>query len=73
MLKHVDTAIYDTIEAVSNDSFEPGAQLFGLAEEGVGYAISNPDLLTDDIQSQLEDFKQQIIDGDITVPDEPRT
>jgi basic membrane protein A len=73
MLKHVDTAIYDTIEAVSNDAFEPGAQLFGLAEEGVGYATSNPDLLTDDIVAQLEDFKQQIIDGDITVPDEPRT
>jgi basic membrane protein A and related proteins len=71
MLKRVDTAIYDTIEAVANDSFEPGAQIFGLAEEGVGYATSNPDLLTDDIVAQLEDFKQQIIDGDITVPDQP--
>jgi basic membrane protein A and related proteins len=71
MLKRVDTAIYDTIEAVSNDAFEPGAQIFGLAEEGVGYATSNPDLLTEDIVAQLEDFKQQIIDGDITVPDQP--
>jgi basic membrane protein A and related proteins len=71
MLKRVDVAIYDTIEAVANDEFEPGSQIFGLAEEGVGYATSNPDLLTEDIQAQLEEFKQQIIDGEITVPEQP--
>jgi basic membrane lipoprotein Med (substrate-binding protein (PBP1-ABC) superfamily) len=27
--------------------------------------------LTEDIQSQLEEFKQQIIDGEITVPEQP--
>jgi basic membrane protein A and related proteins len=71
MLKRVDVAIYDTIEAVVNDEFEPGSQIFGLAEDGVGYATSNPELLTEDIQSQLEEFKQQIIDGEITVPEQP--
>jgi basic membrane protein A len=71
MLKRVDVAIYDTIEAVANGRFEPGSQIFGLAEEGVGYATSNPDLLTEDIQAQLEEFKKQIIDGEITVPEQP--
>src|SRR5918999_372923 len=71
MLKRVDVAIYDTIEAVTNDAFEPGSQIFGLAEDGVGYATSNPELLTEEIQAQLEDFKQQIIDGEITVPEQP--
>jgi basic membrane protein A and related proteins len=71
MLKRVDVAIYDTIEAVVNGEFEPGSQIFGLAEEGVGYATSNPELLTEEIQAQLEEFKQQIIDGEITVPEQP--
>nr|MBA2313380.1 BMP family ABC transporter substrate-binding protein [Actinomycetota bacterium] len=42
---------------------------------GVGYAVNefndNDELLTQDIQSQLDDFKQQIIDGEIKVPSEP--
>jgi basic membrane lipoprotein Med (substrate-binding protein (PBP1-ABC) superfamily) len=31
----------------------------------------NPELLSSDIQARLEELKQQIIDGEITVPDEP--
>ena len=45
--------------------------MFGLAEEGVDYADSNPALLTEDIQARLDELKQQIIDGEITVPEEP--
>jgi basic membrane protein A len=71
MLKRVDTATFEAIEQVSEGSFQSGFQVFGLAEEGVDYADSNPTLLTEDIQSQLEEFKQQIIDGEITVPEEP--
>jgi basic membrane protein A len=72
MLKRVDVALYDTIGAVANGTFEPGSQIFGLAEDGVGYATSNPELLTEDIQAQLEEFRQQIIDGEITVPELPK-
>jgi basic membrane protein A len=71
MLKRVDTAVYEAIQAVIDDSFEGGQQVFGLAEEGVDYADSNPALLTEDIQARLDELKQQIIDGDITVPEEP--
>lgn len=73
MLKRVDTAVYDTIEAVATDSFEPGFQVFGLAEEGVDYAVNefndNPELLSDEIQTKLDELKQAIIDGEIEVPD----
>jgi basic membrane protein A len=71
MIKHVDVAFYDTIQAVTDGTFQSGFQTFDLASGGVDYATSNPDLLTEDIQSQLDDFKQQIIDGDLTVPDQP--
>ena len=72
MLKRVDTAVFDAINDQVEGSFEPGFQVFGLAEEGVDYATSNPDLLTPDIQAQLDTFKEQIINGEITVPEEPQ-
>lgn len=76
MLKRVDTAVYDVISQVSEDNFQPGTQVFGLAEEGVDYAVNefndNEELLSSDIQTQLDEFKQQIIDGEITVPEEPQ-
>lgn len=71
MLKRVDTAVFEAISQVAGGSFQSGFQVFGLAEEGVDYADSNPALLTEDIQAQLDDYKQQIIDGTITVPEEP--
>ncbi|MCA1726793.1 MAG: BMP family ABC transporter substrate-binding protein [Actinobacteria bacterium] len=71
MLKRVDTAVHDIIEATVNDEFEPGFQVFGMAEEGVDYSKSNTDLMTDDIVEQLDEFKQQIIDGEIEVPEAP--
>ncbi len=75
MLKRVDTAVYDTIKQVSEGDFTTGYQVFGLAEEGVDYAVNeyndNPELLSSDIQAQLDQFKQDIIDGKIKVPTKP--
>lgn len=71
MLKRVDTAVYEAISQVAAGSFQSGFQVFGLAEEGVDYADSNPELLTEDIQAELDAFKEQIISGEITVPEEP--
>jgi basic membrane protein A len=70
MIKRVDVAVYKAIEAQSNGSFG-GSQVFGMAEDGVDYATSNPTELTSDITEQLDKFKQQIIDGTIVVPDTP--
>jgi basic membrane protein A and related proteins len=76
MLKRVDTAVHDAIQQVSEDSFKSGTQVFGLAEQGVGYAVNqyndNDKLLSKDIQTKLEDYKKKIISGEITVPTEPQ-
>jgi basic membrane protein A and related proteins len=71
MLKRVDTAVHDAIQQSGDGSLEAGGQVFGMAEGGVDYSQSNTELMTDDINALLDDLKQQIIDGDITVPEAP--
>ena len=66
MLKRVDVAVYQSINAVVDDNFEGGVRTFSLVDDGVGYSTSGG--FVDDIADQLEDYKQQIIDGDIVVP-----
>jgi basic membrane protein A len=63
-------AVFNSIEAVGNGTFG-GSFVFGMAEGGVDYATSNPEQLTGDIATQLDEFKQQIIDGTIVVPETP--
>lgn len=75
MLKRVDTAVYNAIQQVVDDAWESGTQVYGLADEGVDYAVNefndNEDLLSEEIQAKLDELKQQIIDGEITVPESP--
>jgi basic membrane protein A len=73
MLKRVDTAVYIAIQEVAEvgSSGLAGSLVFGMAENGVDYSDSNPEQLTSDITEQLDEFKQQIIDGTIVVPDTP--
>ena len=66
MLKRVDVSIYDTIEAANGGECLSGIQEFDLVNNGVGYSTSGGFL--DDIVDQLDDFRQQIIDGEIEVP-----
>ncbi|MCY4630353.1 MAG: BMP family ABC transporter substrate-binding protein [bacterium] len=68
MLKRVDVAVYNTIEAVVNGTFSGGLTVFDLSVNGVGYSISGG--FINDIIPQLEEFKQAIIRGDIVVPEE---
>lgn len=69
MIKKVDTAVYNAIKAHADGSFKGGtAQVFGLAEQGVDYSKSNTTLMTPDIISAVDKFKQQIISGQIKVP-----
>jgi basic membrane protein A len=68
MLKRVDVAVYEIIKAYVNDEFEGGITTFDLANDGVGYATQGGQVVD---TAALDDFKQQIIDGDIDVPTEP--
>lgn len=69
MLKRVDVAVRSTIDAQVAGEFVAGTQVFDLSVDGVGYATSGGNV--DDIADQLDEFKQQIIDGEITVPETP--
>ncbi len=69
MLKRVDTAVFEMAKNVQAGTAEGGFFPFNLANDGVGYATSGGHI--DDIVSQLEDFKAQIISGAIVVPEAP--
>jgi basic membrane protein A len=68
MLKRVDVAVFEVIEAHINGTFTPGPTTYDLSVDGVGYSTTGG--FVDDIADQLEDFKAQIIAGDIVVPTE---
>jgi basic membrane protein A len=72
MVKKVDVAVYETIAAVHEGRFQGGVREFGLAEDGVGYAIDeyNQDLITAEMIERLEELKALVIAGDIVVPRE---
>jgi basic membrane protein A len=65
-LKGVDTAVYNFIKADTSGGFKAGSTRFSLKDNGVGYATSNPKL--DPYKAKIEEYKQKIIDGTITVP-----
>jgi len=69
MLKRVDVAVFDFIKGVGEDKFAAGTKLFDLKVDGVGYSTSGGKV--DGIKAKLDEYKQQIIDGKITVPDKP--
>jgi basic membrane protein A and related proteins len=69
MLKRVDVAVEETINAVNDGTFAAGVQVFDLARDGVGYSVTGGHI--DDIVTQLDELKEQIISGEITVPEAP--
>jgi basic membrane protein A len=74
MLKRVDNSVKKAVTDFSGDKFTGGAESLGLAEGGVDYAKNqyNTELLGD-IPTTLDQVKQQIIAGQIKVPDKPAT
>ena len=66
MLKKVDVGVYDFIKSVKDGTFKNGQKIFDLKAGGVDYSATGGKI--DDIKSKLDDYKQQIIDGKITVP-----
>src|ERR687890_2771407 len=71
MLKRVDNAVYQAFKDVQEGDLAPGAQNLGLAEDGVGYALDehNRDLITPEMEAELEEAKQKIISGELEVTD----
>jgi len=70
MLKRVDNAVQTFITDFSEGSVEGGSDVVNdLSTDGVGLATSGGYI--DDIQSTIDDYKQQIVDGEIEVPTTP--
>ena len=69
MLKRVDVSVFEVTKAQADGTFEAGNTVYDLSVDGVGYSTSGGNI--DDIVDQLEDFKAQIIAGDIEVPTVP--
>lgn len=69
MLKRVDVAVFNIIKAKVDGTFGAGPVEYDLSVDGVGYSTTGG--FVNDIASQLDAFKAQIISGAITVPTEP--
>ena len=68
MLKRVDVGVYDTIAGYAADDFQAGVQVFDLANGGIDFSVAGGQVKD---TAEIDDLKQQIIDGDIEVPTEP--
>lgn len=71
MVKRVDNAVFYEVEALSKGSFKAAHKVYGLAEDGVGYSDQALAKVHPDLMKQVNQLKQQIIDGDIKVPTTP--
>jgi basic membrane protein A len=71
MLKRVDVATYDSFMAAKNGTWKAGVEVFGLKNNGVGYAEDqwNKNILTDEAKKAADAAKADIIAGKITVHD----
>jgi basic membrane protein A len=64
-VKRVDTAVFDTVQAVQEGTFKGGTDaVFNLENEGVAIGKTS-DKVTQDILDKVDELKQQIIDGTI--------
>ncbi len=67
-MKRVDNAVYDIAKATVDGTVEAGVKTYSLADEGVDIAPTT-DNLSDEMLTEIEEVKQKIISGEITVPE----
>jgi len=66
MVKRVETSVVYALKAVQSNTFKGELKVFDLKADGVGYSSANS-ALTTDIKNQLEQTKQQIVNGQIKI------
>ncbi|HET9289004.1 MAG TPA: BMP family ABC transporter substrate-binding protein [Gaiella sp.] len=65
-LKGVDSAVFLTIQAVEDGTFEAGKNVvFGIDQEGVGLGTLSPNANADDV-SAVEEVEEQLASGEIS-------
>ena len=65
MVKNVDVAVYDFFSSANAGTPLTGTHVYDLASGGVGFSTSGG--FVDSIASQLDDYQQKIISGEIEV------
>lgn len=71
MLKRVDIGVFMTIMDLVGGAFSPGLKRYGLANQGVDYAMDehNAKLVPEDVRKKVNAIKADIVAGKIIVPD----
>lgn len=71
MVKRVDEAVFQTCKDIVESKFKGGVQHYGLADQGVDYAVDeyNRSLLPSEVIQRAEELKKEIIAGRLQVPD----
>ena len=71
MMKRVDNAVYDSVKQVVQNRFAGGIHLFGLDNDGVGYALDdyNRNLIPQSVLDEVDRARKDIIAGKIKVTD----
>lgn len=65
MRRRVDVAVFDFVSGVAKGRFQAGTKVYGLSNNGVGYATSGG--MMDDIVNRLESLKKDIIEGKVKI------
>ncbi|HEU4964616.1 MAG TPA: BMP family ABC transporter substrate-binding protein [Bacilli bacterium] len=69
MVKRVDNAVYQVAKDLQDGKFAGGTnKVFGLAEDGVGYAPTTKNNTPQDVIDLMDEYKDKIVKGDIKVP-----
>lgn len=68
-MKRVDNAVYDSVASLIGGTLEGGVVTYDLTVGGVDIAPTQ-DLLPEDVIAAVEEVKQQIIDGEVVVPND---
>ena len=74
MVKRVDTAVYNAVEAKVNGEFQSGSTIaLGLEQEGVAavYGAQLGGEISSDVKTKISESRQSIIDGGLEVPQTP--
>ncbi len=69
MLKRVDVSVFDTIKKAKEGKLTGGVSVYGLNNNGVGYALdsNNSNIVTQKMKNAVEKYRQMIINGSIIV------
>lgn len=67
VIKGIDTAVFDSVQAVQSDAFEAGTHDLGIADNGVGIGALNANV-PEDVVATIDAYAAAIADGTIVPP-----